>query len=61
MTHKFKTRQTVTYVPAAPGGADRNVKFEVVRLLPSERGINHYRLRSILDGHERVAVESELS
>ncbi|HUZ72169.1 MAG TPA: hypothetical protein VMU87_04230 [Stellaceae bacterium] len=61
MTHKFKTRQTVTYFPAGPGGADRNVKFEIVRLLPSERGINQYRLRSILDGHERVAMESELS
>jgi hypothetical protein len=61
MTHKFRARQTVTYAPAGPGGADRNVKFEIVRVLPAERGINQYRLKSILDGHERVALESELS
>ena len=61
MLHKFKAGQTVSYTPSGVGGADRNVKFEIVRLLPSERGVNQYRLKSILDGHERVALESELS
>jgi len=61
MTHKFKPAQTVTYVPTGVGGADRNAKFEIVRLLPAEHGVYQYRLRSILDGHERVARESELS
>ena len=61
MTHKFRARQTVTYSPSGLGGADRNVKFEIVRVLPAERGVNQYRLKSILDGHERVALESELS
>jgi hypothetical protein len=61
MSHKFKTRQTVTYSPAGLGGTDRNVKFEIVRLLPAEHGINHYRLKSVMDGHERVAMESEIS
>jgi hypothetical protein len=60
LTHKFKAKQMVTYTPAGAGGADRNAKFEIVRLLPAERGINQYRLKSILDGHERVALESEL-
>jgi hypothetical protein len=61
MNHKFKHKQMVTYSPAGPGGADRNVRFEIVRPLPTERGINQYRIKSILDGHERVALESELS
>jgi hypothetical protein len=61
MAHRFKATQTVTYSPAGPGGADRNTMFEIVRLLPTERGILLYRLKSILDGHERVALESELS
>ena len=61
MTHKFKPSQTVTYTPAGLGGTNRNVKFEIVRLLPEEHGINHYRIKSVLDGHERVATESELS
>ncbi|HXQ52256.1 MAG TPA: hypothetical protein VN802_14265 [Stellaceae bacterium] len=61
MAYKFNAKQMVTYSPAAPGSADRNVRFEVVRRLPSEHGINQYRLKSLQDGHERVAMESELS
>jgi hypothetical protein len=61
MSHKFKTSQRVTYNPAGMGGSDRNGKFEIVRLLPEEHGINHYRIKSVLDGHERVATEGELS
>lgn len=60
MAHKFKLRQLVTLAPAG-SGTGRNVKFEVVRLLPEEHGINHYRIKSLLDGHERVVTESELS
>jgi hypothetical protein len=53
----------VRYAPSVPGGSvtDRNARFEIVRLLPAERGINHYRLKSLIDGHERVAMEAELS
>lgn len=63
MSHKFKTGQTVRYAPSGFGVAvsDRGARFEIIRLLPSERGINHYRLKSLLDGHERVAMEGELS
>jgi hypothetical protein len=61
MRHKFKANQTVTYSPTGFGGSHRNVKFEIVRLLPEEHGINQYRIKSVLDGHERVAMESELS
>jgi hypothetical protein len=61
MTHKFRVTETVTYSPAVLGGAHRHVRFEIVRLLPSERGMYQYRIRSLEDGHERVALESELS
>jgi hypothetical protein len=61
MSHKFKIKQTVTYAPAQMGSTDHRARFEIVRLLPEEHGVNHYRLKSILDGHERVAMESELS
>jgi hypothetical protein len=57
--HKFKTGQTVTLIPnrsyATPSG-----RFEIVRPMPAEHGRYQYRLRSIADGHERVAQESEL-
>ena len=61
MAYKFSAGQTVTYAPSGVGGADRNVRFEIVRFLPSEHGMNQYRLKSLVDGHERVAFESELS
>jgi hypothetical protein len=63
MSHKFKLGQTVRYAPSVPGvgAADRTARFKVVRLLPAERGICHYRLKSLIDGHERVAMEGELS
>jgi hypothetical protein len=35
-------------------------KFEVVRLMPEERDIKQYRIRSLLDGQEWMALEGEL-
>jgi len=61
MTHKFKARQSVTLAAVATTGTGRNARFEIVRLLPEERGINHYRIKSVIDGHERVVTEGELS
>jgi hypothetical protein len=60
MTHKFKAGQKVTLAPSGYG-SNRQTNFQVVRPLPSERGINQYRIKSVVDGHERVALESELS
>jgi len=57
--HKFRAGQTVTLLPNRYG-SNRNGSFEVTRLLPEEHGINHYRLKSVADGHERVAAEDEL-
>ncbi len=61
MAYKFNVKETVTYSPAVLGGSHRHVQFEIVRHLPSERGMNQYRVKSLIDGHERVALESELS
>ena len=58
-SHKFKAGQTVA---VAPRRYDPRIggSFEVVRILPTERGNNQYRIRSIVDGHERVVMEGEL-
>lgn len=40
--------------------ATRKGRFEIVRLLPVEHGNCQYRIRSAMDGHERVVQESEL-
>jgi hypothetical protein len=54
--HKFHTGQTVTL---ASNRANQQ-QFKVVKLLPEEHGLNHYRLKSVIDGHERIATEDEL-
>lgn len=57
---KFKLGQSVQFV-----ASDLRLKplgfFTVVRVMPIERGIQQYRIKSVLDGHERVISESELS
>jgi hypothetical protein len=57
--HKFKAGQAVT---VAPRRYDPRLggNFEVVRILPAERGNNQYRIRSVTDGHERVVIEGEI-
>jgi hypothetical protein len=60
--HKFTVGQTVRLAPdryklqSATHGA-----FEVVRPMPEAAGVFQYRVKSRLDGHERVAREDELS
>jgi hypothetical protein len=58
--HKFKTGQTVIVVPNNRGGELRTGTFTVVRLLPEQRGVYQYRVKSARDGHERVVLESEM-
>lgn len=58
--HKFRTGQTVQLVPGHYGAARRG-GFRVVRLLPEEHGTKQYRIKSIMDGHERVVTEEELT
>jgi FAD synthase len=60
MSHRFRAGQKVT-LAQSKFGSDRQGTFEIVRLMPEEHGINQYRLKSILDGRERVATEDELS
>jgi hypothetical protein len=56
---KYRTGQMVSIAPnrarATPKG-----RFEITRLLPLEHGNYQYRIRSVIDGHERVVLESEL-
>jgi len=62
-THRFKVGQQVEFIPS-PGAADmrsQRGRFEVVRLLPAEGAENQYRVKSKMDGHERVVKERELS
>lgn len=57
--HKFKTGEQVTVAPNRAAGM-RGGTFTIVRLLPEERGTYQYRVKSVVDGHERVVLESDL-
>lgn len=59
--HKFRAGQTVTVVSRAHDAHPPKGTFKIVRLLPSEHGTNQYRIKSTVDGHERVLMEHELA
>ena len=60
-THKFQVGDTCHFRPSAFDRMARQGAYEVVRLLPAE-GLGHqYRIKSTVDGHERVVSEAQLS
>jgi hypothetical protein len=59
--HKFKVGQSVRFTPrkmTLPAGAQA---YTIVRVLPAEGGEYHYRIKSVYERFERMALESELS
>jgi hypothetical protein len=59
--HKFKVGQTLLFLPNMFESSARKGSYTVVRLLPAENGVNQYRIKSSLDGHERVVREHQLT
>jgi hypothetical protein len=59
-SRKFAAGQSVSLKQSAFHRAPADT-FEVVRLLPAERGNPQYRIKSLRDGHERVVTESDLA
>jgi hypothetical protein len=60
-SHKFKVGQSVRFTPrkmALPAGAQA---YTILRVLPAEGGEYHYRIKSVYEHFERMALESELS
>lgn len=57
--HKFRTGQSVR-IARSDFEARLGGTYEIVRLLPQERGINHYRIKAAVGGQERVVSEGEL-
>ena len=61
--HRYRVGQTVRFVRTASGrmiGGTPAGDFRVVRLLPASQGTNQYRVESVSDSHNRVALESEI-
>jgi hypothetical protein len=59
-SRKFTIGQNVVMKQSASHRAPTDT-FEIVHLLPAERGNPQYRIKSLRDGHERVVVESDLA
>ena len=57
---KFKAGQTVTVVQSAHILNARG-NFRILCALPEERGVQQYRIKSAIDGHVRVVMESEIA
>ena len=59
-SHKYEAGRIVQFVPnelrLSPLG-----QFEIVWVLPIEHGVAQYRIKSLKDGHQRVAMESDLT
>jgi hypothetical protein len=58
--HKFKVGQMVDFVPSRAGVPASVRAYKILRLLPHERGERLYRIKTIAEAFERVAMESEL-
>ncbi len=61
--HRYRVGQTVRFVKTATSnvfGGTPSGNFRVLRLLPEYKGTNQYRVESIGDSHQRVAIESEI-
>ena len=59
--HKFSVGQTVRFSPDRNQGVTVRGSFKVVRLLPEASSVLQYRVKSQLDGHERVVREDQLA
>lgn len=59
--HRFAIGQTVRFSPDRNQERSAQGSFKVVRLLPEEASIFQYRVKSQLDGHERVVREDQLA
>ncbi len=60
-SHRFQVGQIVQYSQKKLAGNQAQGAFRIERLLPPDGADPQYRIKSIGETAERVAVESELS
>lgn len=61
LAHRFAVGQTVRFSPDRNQEGTARGSFKVVRLLPEDASVFQYRVKSQLDGHERVVREDQLA
>ena len=58
--HKFRLGQIVRFYPSGWGSSAPHGPYAVTAALPERDGEFQYRIKSIVEPHERAAAESEL-
>ena len=61
MTPQFHIGQTVYFRPFAFARIAAIGMYEIRAVLPEEGGRRQYRIKSLIEPHERVVLEDELS
>lgn len=59
--HKYRVGQAVKFFQGTGRNNTGKGGYTIVRLFPVEGNIPQYRIKSSMDGHERMALESELA
>ena len=59
--HKFAFGQKVRFTPEMGQRGQRGEIFVVIRQLPEAGGVPQYAIKSEIDGHARVARETQLA
>ncbi len=57
--HSFRVGQTVTLVPSEFFGV-RHGPYAILRLLANDGLDREYRVKHVVDGHERIVQQSEI-
>jgi hypothetical protein len=60
MNHKYRIGQRVT-LESMRFRASASGEYEIVKLLPHDGEQFHYRIKSALENHDRVAGEDQLT
>jgi hypothetical protein len=59
--HRFAVGQTVRFSPDLRQPNSGRGGFKITRLLPEAESVLQYRVKSQVDGHERVVREDQLA
>jgi hypothetical protein len=59
-THKFAVGQALYFSPGIGGESKRKGRYKVVRQLPETGNMLQYRIKSEMDGQERVVREDQI-
>ncbi len=59
-THKFAVGQALHFSPGLGGSSKGKGRYKVVRQPPETGSIFQYRIKSEMDGHERVVREDQI-